>query len=92
MTTRPDSLPMSFDRRLTEDEKSLICWLAVRTVSSQTGGDDQAAADALDRLIEMDRIELLTTPTDAYVVACGNVIVHAARDWLAFHAMWAEQD
>ena len=46
-----DSTP-AINRPLTDDEHTLIAQLCIWVVTDQTGVTDQAAADALDDLIE----------------------------------------
>ena len=71
---------------LTDRERSLLCYLAVRTIASQTGADEQTAADALDQLAAEGRVAISGDRHDIYLVAAGNSIVHAARDWLRYMA------
>jgi hypothetical protein len=68
---------------LTDRERSLLMRLAVWTVASQTGGDEQAAADALDQFAREGRSHIRGDQLDVFLVVDDDkVIVHAARDWL----------
>lgn len=65
---------------LTDDEHHLMLTLAIQTVAAQTGCDEQTAADTLDAL------PTVVHSDDGFnyeLIAGGNPIVHAQRDWLA---------
>lgn len=83
--TNSTDLPR-FDRPLTDPERNLMLRLAIRLVASQMGWPEQRAADALDECARDGDIRLLWTRTDARLIVCDNPLVHAQRDWLAFHA------
>jgi len=77
MTTHPP---------LTDTEKYLLAALAVRTVAAQSGASEQTCADALDEIAGNGHAVIRWDDQDAYLLCCGHVIVHAARDWLRYHA------
>lgn len=70
---------------LTERQRSLLCWLAIRTVVDQTGCTEQTAADALDWAAERGEIVLLGDDRNAWVLVAGMPLVHSTRGWLAGH-------
>jgi len=80
------------NRPLTDAERDLLNLLAIRVIADQTGVTDQAAADALDDLIERDGLYLEGDAHDVYVKTGtpgdgpNHVLVPATREWLAFHA------
>ena len=78
-----DGRPVTeISRPLTDAERQLMCRLAVQVVAAQTGRDGGTVADELDEL----ELVLHGDSKDAYLEACGQVLVHVERDWLAFHA------
>ena len=79
--TRP-----TFHRRLDQAEKDLLAWLTVRNVVQQTGCTWETAAAALEMFTEEGRAILRGDGLDAYVEIAGHTLIHAERDWLAFHA------
>lgn len=79
--TRPE-----INRPLDQAEKDLLCRLAVAVIAKQTGADEQAAADALDTFAAEGQAVFRGDAKDAYLDVAGNNVVHAERDWLAFHA------
>jgi hypothetical protein len=87
-TPRDDQPTPAIERRLTDDERELIMQLAIWTIAEQTGVSDQAAADALDDLIEREGLFHVGDAHDAYIKTgkYGHTIVHATREWLAFYA------
>ena len=70
------------NRPLTEQERDLLCQLAIEVVAHQTGRDREQVADELDTM----ELEVQGDAIDVYLKANGNVLVHATREWLAFHA------
>lgn len=79
--TRP-----KINRPLTDDEKSLVCRLAIASVMKQTGATEQAAAAVLDRFAAEGRAVFEGDAQDAYLTVNGRRLIHCERDWLAFHA------
>lgn len=82
------------NRRLTDDEKALLCRLAIASVVTQTGVTEQAAADSLDKFAAKGQVFFEGDAQDAYLVVNGHRLIHAERDWLAFHAHapdWEQQ-
>jgi len=77
---------LKFNRRLDDAEKSLLAWLTVDNVVQQTGCSWQDAADALDQFAEEGRAIMRGDGLDVYVEIAGHTLIHAERDWLAFHA------
>jgi hypothetical protein len=76
----------AINRPLDEQEKSLLCWLAVQTVAMQTGRGEQDAADALDTLAGEGEAVTKADARDAFLVAAGHPLVHITREALAFYA------
>jgi hypothetical protein len=71
---------------LTDEERSLLNMLAIRVVAEQGGTDLETAAAALDTFTEKGQVILQGDATDVHLVVSGKPIVHATREWLAFHA------
>ncbi len=76
---------------LDDRERSLMCWLAIRTICAQTGEGEQAIADVLDEFAADGLVAIYRNGTDAYLcVRDGegedHVIVHCERDWLSWMA------
>jgi hypothetical protein len=82
----------SIDRPLNDDERSLLLRLAIATLAEQTGSNEQTAADALDHFTEEGKAIIRGDGEDVYLEVAGNVLVHARRDWLAFHASFPGHD
>lgn len=76
------------NRPLTNDERQLMHELAVQVVCSQTGCSPDAAVEALESFAKDGTLILRGDTENAYLEAGGNVLVHADRDWLAFHASY----
>jgi hypothetical protein len=76
----------AINRRLDDAEKSLLCRLAIAVVASQSGTDEQTAADALDTFTERGEALFRANGYDAFLIVAGNPLIHAERDWLAFEA------
>jgi hypothetical protein len=71
---------------LTDRERSLLLRLAVDNLCRQTGCDELIAAAALDHFAELGESHITGDQQDVYVVVCGAVHIHAARDWLRWAA------
>jgi hypothetical protein len=83
----PLAHPVSGRRRpLPEREKSLLAYLAVMTVATQAGCDEQTAADALDELAGQGKVAIWWDEERAILVASGHDLVVAERVWLRLHA------
>ncbi len=80
------------NRPLTNDERQLMHELAVQVVCSQTGCSPDAAVEALESFAKDGTLILRGDTENAYLEAGGNVLVHADRDWLAFHASYPGND
>lgn len=80
------------DRPLNDDERHLINALAIRVVADQTGADIATAAATLDRLAGEGEVVLQANAEDVNLIVAGKSIVHAKRDWLAFHATFPGYD
>jgi hypothetical protein len=74
------------DRPLIDDERSLLLALATRVLADQARCSHAEAGDVLATIGADGGLVISGDATDVYVAACGNMIVHAARDWLSFHA------
>jgi hypothetical protein len=70
---------------LTDKQRSLLAWLAIQTVVSQTGWTEQDVADALDDLAGRGEIHLRGDDTNVYLLVAGEPLVHSTRGWLAGH-------
>ncbi len=73
-------------RPLTAQECHLLRILAVAVVAHQGNCPHEIAAQALDQYAAEGTISIDADDTDANLRIDGKVIVHATRDWLAFHA------
>lgn len=82
----------AIDRPLNDDERSLLNALAIRVVADQTNSDPETAAAVLDKLAGEGEVELRGDAEDVNLVVSGKSIVHAKRDWLAFHASFPGYD
>jgi hypothetical protein len=71
------------NRHLTDDERHLVWDLAVEVIANQTGGNREAAADALDEIASDGKLHLYGDAVNAYLQADGNVLVHITREDLA---------
>ena len=87
MTTR-----VPINRRLTDPERDLLAYLSARTVADQTGISLAAAGAVLNELAGRGLVIVYGDAYDVYLTVDGTVLVHAARDWLAFQAMADELD
>jgi hypothetical protein len=70
---------------LTERQRSLLCWLAIRTVAVQLGCTEEAASDALDELADRGEVRLRGDDRNVWLLVGDNPIVHSTRGWLAGH-------
>jgi hypothetical protein len=84
-----DAQPMNFDRPLVELETLLMCRLAAYSVAFQTGASEDDATDALGEIAERGEAEIRWDATDAFLLVAGHVLIHCARDWLAYNALIA---
>jgi hypothetical protein len=74
------------NRPLVDDERHLLLALAVRVLSDQTGCTHTQADAVLAAIVAAGGLVISGDARDAYVEASGTLLVHAERDWLAFHA------
>jgi len=83
MTTQSDGIPW-----LTNRERDLLAHLSTITVQRQLkpARSYQRVSDALAEIAEDGQVLLRADDANVYVVICGRVIVHAARDWLRWAA------
>ena len=81
-----------FNRPLTGQERSLLLALAARTLADQAGCTHDEADDVLARLSAEGKLEIAGDAENANVYTNGNLLVHAERDWLAFHAAYPGND
>jgi hypothetical protein len=82
----PLARPVFGRRPLPDREQSLLAWLAVMTVASQAGCDEQTAADALDELAGQGKVAIWWDEERAILAASGHDLVVAQRVWLRLHA------
>ena len=85
-----DTLPI--DRRLTDPERDLLAYLAVRTIVEQTGFEWKAVARALGDCAERGEVVIHGDAVDVRLELCGRVLVHCTREWLSFYAHFAPED
>jgi len=84
--------PARIDRPITDDERTLIKQLCIAAVANQTGVSEEAAADALDDLIEKHGMYMEGDTQNVYVRTGtpgdgkNHVLVHVTREWLSFYA------
>ena len=71
---------------LTDRERSLLMRLAIENLVRQFGCDEPTAAAALDEFATRGESHIVGDRRDVYVVVCGAVHIHAARDWLRWAA------
>jgi hypothetical protein len=83
---------------LTTTERDLLAHLSVLTMLPQMqrlkpdrGYTYQRVSDALAEIADDGDVTLLGDERDVYVLVRGRVIVHAARDWLRWHARMVER-
>jgi hypothetical protein len=84
-------LPILIRRRLDDPERSLLCRLAVQVVVEQGGVDETEAVEVLETFAERGRVHCRGDFRDAYLLVDDKVIVHATREWLAFHAHFVDE-
>ncbi len=70
---------------LTERQRSLLCWLAIRVLVDQIGCTEETAAEALDELAGRGEVRLRGDDRNVWLLACGKPLVHSTRGWLAGH-------
>jgi hypothetical protein len=85
------------NRALNEEERDLLSQLAIRVLAEQTSGDnDEARLDAarteLQHLAAEGKVSLRGDLKEVYLELDGKALVHAERDWLAFHASFPGND
>jgi hypothetical protein len=70
-------------------QRDFLAYLTVITIQPQLkpARSHQRIADALGELAERGEVLLRADDDNVWVIICGRVIVHAARDWLE----WATQ-
>lgn len=74
---------------LTDPQRDFLAHLTVITIQPQLKPVRSYAriSDALGELADQGEVVLRADDANLYVLICGEVIVHAARDWLE----WATQ-
>jgi hypothetical protein len=82
----PLARPVPSRPPLPDREKSLLAYLAVMTVATQAGCDEQTAADALDELAARGKVAIWWDDRRAILSASGHDLVVAERMWLRHHA------
>jgi hypothetical protein len=83
---------------LTDRERDLLAHLTVLTMLPQMqrlkpdrGYTYERVADALGEIASDGDVKLVGDARDVWVLIRGRVIVHAARDWLRWHARMVER-
>ena len=82
----------AFDRPLHDAERTLLGFLAARTIAEQIGCSLDEAFDALSAAAGEGQVVLAGDAADVRVSVRGKVVVHAGRDWLAFRSQWPGDD
>ena len=74
---------------LTDPQRDFLAHLTVITIQPQLkpARSDQRIADALGELADQGEMLLRADDDNVFVIIHGQVVVHAARDWLE----WATQ-
>jgi hypothetical protein len=69
---------------LTDPHRDFLAYLTVLTIQPQLKPERsfERVAEALEGLAADGEVKLLGDQQDVYVIIHGEVIVHAARDWL----------
>ena len=85
------------NRSLTENERDLLATLAIRVLAEQTSGDSdeariKAARAELQQAASDHKVSMRGDVEEVYLELDGKVLVHAKRDWLAFHAAYPGND
>jgi hypothetical protein len=78
---------------LTDRERDLLAHLTVLTIQRQLKPERsyERVSNALAAIADDGQVILRGDDLDVYVLICGRVIVHAARDWLRWHARMVER-
>ena len=79
--------PLRIDRPLTEDEKTLLCWLGTRALVDQLGCTEDVAVTSLDAYATCGLVHYQADEYRAFLDIDGHRIVGTTRDFLAFAAM-----
>jgi hypothetical protein len=77
---------------LSDDERSLLCWLAVQNLVRQFGCDEQTAADALDVFTERGEVTIEGDQRNVYLRVVGHTHIHCERSWLRWAAFHGQAD
>lgn len=89
------SQPAAINRPLTDAERQLMNLLAITVVANQSGiphtvapcQSCAVAASVLDEFAEQGEVHVHGDAIDCYMSVGPNVkMVHATREWLAYHA------
>jgi hypothetical protein len=86
---RPPDLPIEINRPLVEPEVFMMCRLAAHSVAYQIGVSPDDVTNTLAEIAEQGEAEIHWDATDAFLLVAGHVIIHCARDWLAYNALMA---
>jgi hypothetical protein len=74
---------MGYPSRLTDEERSLLTYLALRHVADELAIDDQEAADMLDGYADRgDPCQFVGDQRAVAIVAGGVELIRADRAWL----------
>jgi hypothetical protein len=78
---------------LTTTERDLLAHLTTLTIQRQLkpARSYERVSDALAEIADDGDVLLRGDDRDVYVLIRGRVIVHAARDWLRWHAHMVER-
>jgi hypothetical protein len=61
-------------------------------VADRSGCTHDEADDVLAKFVQDGELDIIGDSEDVYLAAAGTVLVHAKRDWLAFHAAFPGHD
>ena len=69
---------------LTDPQRDFLAHLTVMTIQPQLKPvrSYERISDALGELADTGEVQLRADDDNVWVIICGRVIVHAARDWL----------
>jgi hypothetical protein len=79
------------DRRLTDPERDLLAYLAVRTIVEQTGFEWKAVCRTLGDCAERGEVVIHGDAVDVHLEVAGRPLVHCTREWLSFYAHFSPE-
>jgi hypothetical protein len=93
MSEESSAQPVDGLSDLTTTERDLLAHLTTLTIQRQLkpARSYDRVSVALGEIANDGQVLLRGDDHDVYVLICGRVIVHAARDWLRWHARMVER-